>query len=160
MTLLNVFALTPSRSELRKCLKKLFQKSQHFFIQKILTQFSLIIFYKMADISSIQIYIQSKNGLHYMMKQTLSYTFVPDTITIRVKEVPQKAVSKKPALFHTKKFDPIFIIIFYKMADISSIQIYIQSKNGLHYMMKQTLSYTFVPDTITIRVKEVPQKAV
>jgi hypothetical protein len=27
-----------------------------------------------------------------MMKQTLSYTFVPDTITIRVKEVPQKAV--------------------------------------------------------------------
>jgi hypothetical protein len=55
-----------------------------------------------------------------MTEQTLSYTFVFDPITIRRKEVPQKAVSKKPALFHTKNFVPIFTHYFYKMADISS----------------------------------------
>jgi hypothetical protein len=41
-----------------------------------------------------------------MIEQTLSYNFAFDPITIRRKEVPQKAVSKKPALFHTNFFDP------------------------------------------------------
>jgi hypothetical protein len=52
--------------------------------------------------------MQSRNGLHYQTEQILSYNFAFDTITIRVKEVPQKVVSKKPALFHTKNFVPNF----------------------------------------------------
>jgi hypothetical protein len=60
----------------------------------------------MADISSNIHPIE--NGLHLQTEQTLSYNFAFDTITIRVKEVPQKVVSKKPALFHTKNFVPNF----------------------------------------------------
>jgi hypothetical protein len=47
-----------------------------------------------------------------MTEQTLSYTFACDTITIRVKELPQKVVSKKPALFHTNFFVPNFTYYF------------------------------------------------
>jgi hypothetical protein len=39
-------------------------------------------------------------------RKPLATTFFFDPITIRRKEVPQKAVSKKPALFHTNFFDP------------------------------------------------------
>jgi hypothetical protein len=50
--------------------------------------------------------MQSRNGLQYQTEQTLSYNFAFDTITIRIKEVPQKVVSKKPSIFHIKNYVP------------------------------------------------------
>jgi hypothetical protein len=50
--------------------------------------------------------MQSRNGLHYQTEKTLSYNFAFDTITIRVKEVPQKPILKKPSIFHIKNYVP------------------------------------------------------
>jgi hypothetical protein len=66
---------------------------------------------------------QSKNRPHFSIAQIFLYNFAKELNTIGLKEDPQKAVLKKPSIFHIKSFVPAITYKFLKNEAIKKLSL-------------------------------------